>query len=90
MKGKLKIKLKLNVQNYSQILDPPNSNLPPEIKKYTDKDNNDNNDENDTEKRNPINWGDEIPEGDLSAFIELGPNARVNHLKLNYYHTSLN
>ena len=60
----------------SQILDPPGSDLPPVIKKYTDRDDNDNDDS--TENRKAINWGEEIPEGDLSAFVALGPNARVN------------
>lgn len=58
-----------------QILDPPGSNNPPR-KEYTPRDRNDNEDA--IEKRNPVNWGEEIPEGDLSAFLALGPNARVS------------
>ena len=42
-----------------------------------EKDDKDDNDSDNVEKRNPIDWGEDIPEGDLSAFVDLGSNARV-------------
>ena len=58
-------------------MDPPGSGLPPIVERRREKDDKDDNDSDNVEKRNPIDWGEDIPEGDLSAFVDLGSNARV-------------
>ena len=62
---------------FVQIIDPPGSGLPPIVERKRVKDDKDDNDSDHAEKRNPIDWGEDIPEGDLTAFVDLGPNARV-------------
>lgn len=59
-----------------KILDPPGSDLPPRRGRRYERDEEDGDDV--VEKRNAVNWGEEFPEGDSSAFLALGPNARVS------------
>ena len=65
-------------------MDPPGSGLPPTTERPKEMEDKDDNDSDNIENRNPIDWGDDIAEGDLSAFRDLGPNARVNSIFLSF------
>ena len=69
------------------LMDPP-GNIPP---RRPPKENYDRHDDNDDEKRNPVNYGDDIPEGSIKDFFTLeGVRIRVVSQKEMSHKNTLN
>ena len=69
------------------VIDPPNKNPP----RRPSRDHSDRDDDNDEEKRNPVNYGDDIPEGNIKDFYTLeGVRIRVVSQKEMSHKNTLN